>query len=478
VSTRLSRRTMLRGAGAAVALPLLDAMVDTRAAHAQVAPPLSTKLLTFFIPNGFHRPLYTPPEATAAGVTAFTRTKWIAELLKADAGLPDLTLTDLNFLSGLRGTGDFDPAFNDSHGAGTVCFSTAAPGDRYRGAYGKSVDIVARDFFKAAGRLTTPLGSLAVAVQNFESPDWFRHYFASWVGKFQPAPTFSDPVRLYQDLFTLAGSSTQDAATLQAAVARKRSVLDFVKGDLGRLTAKLGHSDRLRLEAHLSGVRELERRLDGTVTVSCGPVPANPYASPSQYDAWGRYSNKARLQIDLLAYALTCDLTHLGSFLYFGGGETGGPDAGFLQASWPNEDWQQHNQAHAIPFDGHVAGNLHYELMNAFTAEHLKFFRLLLKKLKAAPGAGGQSVLYHSLVYLGSEMGYGPTHSLTDFPAVLAGNASGALTGGRAFDFGDRQHLGNLHVSLLQKLGVANARMEQDTPTATPTVYDTPLPGL
>jgi hypothetical protein len=458
-----------------VALPFLDAMTP-RDAHAQAAP--MPKFFTFFIPNGFHARLWTPPEATAAGVTRFTTTRWLAAMLEPDPGLPDLALSDLTSLSGLRGTGDFDPAFNDSHGAGTVNFSTAAPGDRYRGAYGKSVDIVARDFFKAQGRVSTPRDSLAVAVQNFESPDWFRHYYASWTGKFQPATTFSDPVRLYQELFAAAGTTSGSADALRRTVARRSSVLDFVRGDLARLEAKLGASDRVRLDRHLQGVRELERRLATQVPTACGPPPTNPFSSPGQYDAWGRYSRKAQLQIELFAYALTCDLTHFGSFLYFGGGETGGPDDGFLRQRWPNEDWQQHNQAHAIPSGEHRDGNVHYDLMNAFTAEHLKWFRVLLKKLKAAPAPGGGTVLDASLAYLGSEMGYGPTHSLESFPALLAGKAGGALTTGRAFDFRNQQHLGNLHVSLLQKLGVTSPRMEQDTPTSSRTVYDTPLPGL
>ncbi|MBL8953067.1 MAG: DUF1552 domain-containing protein [Myxococcaceae bacterium] len=473
---RLSRRTLLRGAGAAVALPFLEAMAprSARAQAAQAAP----RFITFFIPNGFHAPLWTPPEATAAGVTTFTTTRWLQTLLTPDAGLPDLALTDLNALSGLRGTGDFDPAFNDSHGAGTVNFSTAAPGDRYRGAYGKSVDIVARDFFKARGALDTPRDSLAVAVQNFESPDWFRHYYASWAGKFQPAPTFSDPVRLYQELFAASGAAQGSADALRRTLARRKSVLDFVRSDVTRLNAQLGASDRVRLDAHLHGVRELERRLMAMSPNLCGPPPMNPYSQPSQYDAWGRYSRKAELQVELFAYAFTCDLTRFGSFLYFGGGETGGPDEGFLSQRWPQEDWQQHNQAHAIAPGQHRDGDVHYDVMNAFTAEHLKWFRVLLKKLKAATAPSGKSLLDESLVYLGSEMGYGPTHSLESFPALLAGKAGGALTGGRAFDFENRQHLGNLHVSLLQKLGVTSPRMEQDTPTSTRTLYDTPLPAL
>lgn len=472
---RLSRRTVLRGAGVAVALPFLEAMAPRRA-HAQAAVP--TKFFTFFIPNGFHAPLWTPPEATPAGTSQFTLTRWLSALLAPDAGLPDLALSDLTSLSGLRGTGDFDPAFNDSHGAGTVNFSTATPGDRYRGAYGKSVDIVARDAFKAAGRLTTPRDSLAVAVQHFESPDWFRHYYVSWTGKFQPATTFSDPVRLYQELFSAAGAASGSAEALRRTVARRASVLDFVRGDIARLEATVGASDRVRLDRHLQGVRELERRLETQQGSTCGPPPTNPFSSASQYDAWGRFSRKAQLQVDLFAYALTCDLTHFGSFLYFGGGETGGPDDGFLRQRWPDEDWQQHNQAHAIVSGEHRDGNVHYDVMNAFTAEHLKWFRVLLKKLKATPSPGGGSVLDHSLAYLGSEMGYGPTHSLTSFPALLAGKASGALSTGRAFDFRNQQHLGNLHVSLLHKLGLTTARMEQDTPTSSRTIYDTPLPGL
>ena len=194
---------------------------------------------------------------------------------------------------------------------------------------------------------------------------------------------------------------------------------------------------------------------------------------------WGRYSRKAELQLDLIAHALTCGITRVVSFMHWNSGGEGGPDERFLKSRWPGADWQQHNQAHAIPSGGHRDGVTAFDIMNAFTQEHLTLFRRFLKRLKAAPGTKvGASVLDESVVYLGSEMGYGPWHNLDDFPALVAGHAGGALAGGRAFAFDNQKHIGNWLVTLLQKAGVPSPALVQDTPTSSPTVYDQPITTL
>jgi Protein of unknown function (DUF1552) len=428
-SLRLSRRVFLRGTGIAIGLPTLEAMLNDRGllhatAYAQAAPP-PVRLVTFFLPNGFppvlaDKSTFVPPER-GAGYTLTPCLKPIA------AHVPDVTL-----VSGILGQGG-----PDSHAAGITAFATGLPCTT-TGAKGPSIEQLAAQR-KGQG---TKFPSLVVGVQktapyssNGHSSDVFLN--VSWQGAEQLAPAERDPAALFMRLF--GAGTPQPDAQVQLGKRNRQSIIDYVAGDIGRLTLRLGASDKLRLDAHLTGVRELERRiaLDGAVTCT---APAAPGSTVGHYA-------KANLMADLLAAALQCNLTRYASFIYADGAGAGGPDDAIGLRG------QQHEDAHAAKYDS----------MTAFTTVQMQCLARFLDKLKAAPEAG-QTVLFNSLVYCGTELGNGTAHTKENLPFVLAGRAGGRVkTAGTHVGYSNAPKLGRLQLSVLKLVGIDEAGFAGET---------------
>jgi len=407
----LSRRTLLRATGVAVALPVLEIMHGPFARAADGEAPC--RLITFFVPNGLPLEFFTPPEEGMAWTTT--------PLLEPLAAHRDA----LTIVSGIMGVGG-----PDSHAAGICAFSTGQLCTPL-GAAGPSIEQVAA----AQAGTDTPFSSLAVAVQD--SGQWSSNGYSSacfvngaWLATETPLPADRDPTLFFQRLF---GDGTP-AAALEAErrAAYRHSVLDAVQDDLARLQPKLGAADRTRLQAHLDAVRELEQRID--IVVDC-EVPPAPTDLPVEIWQSGYY-RRAHLQIDLLAMAIQCGLTNYASFMLTDGAGTGGPD---LELGL---EGHHHELAHAGE----------REQMRAFSTVHMQAFARLLDRLAAA-GEGDGSVLDRSLVVLGTELGDGTGHTPNDLPFVLAGAAGGALAPGRHVRFQDAP-IAALHLTLLRRAGI------------------------
>lgn len=409
MATMLSRRALLRGGTVLLGLPVLEAMLPRRAAAA-VGP---TRLVTFFAPNGLPLEHFVPSTA-GPGYT-------LTPLLEPLAALRD----ELVVVTGILGVGG-----PDSHAAGTCAFATGVPCTTL-GAGGPSIERVAA---QAAGG-GAPFTSLAVTANSqasYDSNGYSSACFSnvSWAAAEQPVPAENDPAALFQRLF---GDGTPQAAIeAERRAARRHSVIDHVKGELDRLHPRLSQGDRLRLDAHLQAVREVEQRIDATV--SC-EVPAPPSGYPEQTWETG-YDERARLMLDLLALALSCGMTHHASFMYHDGGAD---DPGDMAAGLPGH---QHSAAHEGDRD----------TMLAYSMVHVEALAYLLERLRQAPGATG-TLLDDSLVVFGTELGDGTAHTPNDLPFILAGRAQGALATGRHVRFQDAP-LGALCLTVLQRCGV------------------------
>jgi hypothetical protein len=400
-SIRLNRRSLLRGAGVAVALPTLEAMLSDRGllhgvaqAQAQKAP---TRLVIFFFPNGlacpagstYEEPILDDwvPATTGAGYSIRSALEPLA-----------LYQDSFNILSGIDlKTG----GVGGGHEWGTAGFATGVDNSP-TGATGPSMEQVAAQHLGDATRFR----SLVVSDNSVPPRYDVNLSHISYSAANSPVPPIRDPRELFDKLFQ--GLSPMPAGQGPSdLVLRRRSVLDFVKSDLLRLNGVLGSSDRQRLDAHLTGVRELERQLDlqsSAAAAACQP-PVAPAVDGSKYSQEGE-----NLMIDMTALALKCDLTRYASFMVSYGGSSGGPA--------PNQHALTHdrNREQCLPIVQLQVG----------------FFARLLSRLSddTAQEASG-SVLDNSLLYLGSELSDGSAHSNNNLPIVLAGKAGGKVQTGR-----------------------------------------------
>ena len=405
----LTRRTMLRGSTVLLGLPLLEAMTPRHARAAETSAPL----VTFFVPNSLPLEFFVP-----ATVGASFQPTPLLEPLAAH-------LDRLVVVSGILGVGG-----PDSHAAGTCAFSTGQLCSTL-GAAGPSIDQVAA---QALGQ-DTPFSSLVVTANSqasYDSNGYSSACFAnvSWSGPEAPVPAENDPAVLFMRLF---GDGTPQAAIeAEIRAARRHSVIDHVKADIDRLAPRLGSGDRMRLDAHLQAVREVEKRID--VQISC-EVPPPPSGYPDSTWESG-YDERARLLLDLLALGLSCGLTRYGSFMYHDGGAD---DPGDVAIGLPG---RQHSAAHE--------GDR--ETMRQYSLAHLSALAHFLDRLAEAPGQNG-SLLDDMLVFCGTELGDGTAHTPNDLPFLLAGGAGGAIATGRHLRYDDAP-LSALCLTVLKRCGV------------------------
>lgn len=396
---RLSRRTFLRGGAVAVGLPPLEAMMDGRGRYhaiggsalaAAAKPPV--RLFTWFFPNG--RPGKTDAWVPAADGTAWTPSPCLMSLapLKADVTV----LTNVDNTAGMQVPGAHEP--------GDGSFATGMPVDHSAngswGGYqarGPSFEQVAAQRLGAAA---TRFPSLCASSYVGTLPGYTSTI--SWADAGKPIAPERDPKALYDRLFSATGGGTGAAP----APSYDRSVLDYVGARITRLQGRLGAQDRQRLDAHLTGVRELERQIALRPALDCRQQP------PAASDPMPDFTTKAHLFAQLLAYAIRCDLTRFGSFMHGSAISTAKPLPGM-----PNH---HHGISHDGPYDWYVK----------ITAYHVECFAYFASLLQATPEGAG-TLLDNTLVYFSSELADGARHSKDNVPIVIAGRGGGQVASGR-----------------------------------------------
>jgi hypothetical protein len=273
----------------------------------------------------------------------------------------------------------------------------------------------------------TPFSSLEWGVQNGGAHIYSR---VSYAGENQPIPPEDDPYAMFERLFAEFGQSEAELAQLRA---RRKSVIDVVKGSLGSIETKVAASDRLKIEAHLDAVRKIEQRLD--LTTTCEVPLLGDQLDPNANDNFPLVS---RLQIDMMVMAMACDLTRISSFLWARAGSN-------VRYTWLGQGTEHHSIAHdsSDPARNQIAA------INTWHAGEVAY---LLEALKAVPEGDG-TMLDNTLVVWGNELADGWTHSQRPIPLVLAGRAGGVLQTGRYIDYGEARHNGLL-VSICNLMGL------------------------
>ena len=423
----IARRTFLRAGGTAVALPLLEAM---RPAIAAPRPTTPKRFVVMFSPNGTIHKNWVP-QAGAGGEGDFTLSPILQPLTPHQA---DLVIVDGLTQHGSGGDGH-------QNGIGGMLTGQSLNRGPFQGganagssgwAAGISVDQRAALALGGATRFR----SLELGVQVGAADNWSR---MSYAASNRPLPPEEDPLAGYARLFGGAQTSPDELARLRA---RRRSVLDAVRGQFSAVQARVGAADRARLEAHAASIREIELRLDlmPAATAACRAVvpPAAP-ASPTTNDS---FPAVGALQMDLLALALTCDLTRVASLQW-------SRSVSQTRFTWLGIRDGHHELSHLADDDAPAVGKL--TQINTWYAQQ---FAYLVAKLAAAQETDGSRLLDSSLLLWCNDLGKGNTHKGEKAPYVLAGKAGGAVRTGRFLTYPDAPPHNDLLVSLLQALDV------------------------
>jgi hypothetical protein len=426
---------VLRGAGAALALPWLEALDGRgpRPARAQAAP---RRFVAVFSSNGVIQEAWRPTGAE----TAFELGPSLAPLLPHKS--------DVVVVQGLtlRCKGAVHPAAMSAWLTGTPADSTFVRGPGNAGwATGPSVDQVIAAEIAKAGR--TRFRSLELGVKT-ESGSDLGGYRMIFSGPSQPIPPENSPLGAFSRLFASVGARPGDTAATERLLAQRRSILDAVKGEYARVQARVGAEDRARLEAHLASVREIEADL--LAVGSAAPAPA--CGKPAVTDA-ADIPAIAKLHMDIIAAALACDLVRVASLQFMRSGAQN-------TYPWIGVDDKHHDLGHRP--DGDTAARDKLVKIETWYAAQVAY---LIARLKE------RSLLDSTLVLWGNELGVGNTHDTKNAPFVLAGRAGGRLRTGRFV-----KHPGASHNNLL--VSVLNAFDVPATTFGLPEWCQGPLPGL
>ena len=433
----LSRRTVLKGLGAAISLPFLDAMVPAfaKSAFAGEAP---VRLAWFYLPNGIDMRGWTPPVEGPLGTLPAVLAPF--EPLKNDV----LVLSNLttNWGRPLQdGPGDHGRAMA-SYMTGVQVYKTAGADLRV----GISADQIAA---KAVGHLTK-LPSLEIGLEesrqagNCDSGYSCAYvYNVSWKTETQPLPAISDPRNLFERLFGAAGAEPPAARARRLAM--RQSILDDVLGNTQKLQSTLGGADRRKLDEYLTSVREIEQQVeraakDGTML---DPGMDKPFGVPTEFPDY------FRLMTDMMIVAFKADVTRLSTFMVGREGSVRAyPEVGVTDAHHPLT---------------HHQGNMDMlAKVREINILHAKLFAEFLQKLKNTP-EGDSNLLDQSLIVYGSGLSDGNQHTHDLLPTLLAGRGGGFVNPGRHIVYQRETPVTNLFATMIERIGVRGEHVGDST---------------
>ena len=430
----LPRRTFLKGVGATLSLPLLDAMVPAATALAKTPAKPVRRLGYVFMPMGCDITRWTPP-----GGEKLDKLSPILSSLEP-------VKQDVTIVSNL----ELANAYPGSHATSNSAFLSAAKAkvtestDYYLGT--TADQIAARHIGQS-----TQLPSLEMAMDLLKLVGQCDNGYAcvyqnnlSWSSPTTPLPAEAHPRIVFESLFGEGGTAKERRAALR----ERASLLDSVSEEIIRLQRDLGPADRAKLEEYLTAVREVERRIqtaESDATKNQLPDLDRPLGVPASY------ADHARLMFDLQVLALQGDVTRVTTFQL--ARETSNRTYPEIGVPDPHHPLSHHgNNAEKVA------------LMAKINSFHVSLFAEFVLKLKKTTDGNG-SLLDHSLYLYGSGMGNPNVHDHTNLPTIVAGGAAGKMRGGRHIQYDKPTPLANLHLSLLNKVGVPMESFADSTGT-------------
>ncbi len=424
----ISRRTMLQSAGAAIGLPLLDAMIPARTALAQTAAKPTPHLGFIYFPHGAVMDKWTPTGTDKIGE--------FGEILKPLDAFKQMTTV----ISNLDNQAPLGPVHALSPGTWLSCVHPAMSQEAHGGT---TVDQIAA---QKIGQ-DTPLPSLEVATDNRGGGGFCdRDYGCSYAGTISfrtpttPLPMEIDPRKLFMRLFG-QGDNAADRSRLSKQYA---SLLDMVTGEAKELSQELAPSDRVVLSDYLESVREIERRIQKMEArdLSHVEIPDAPAAASRPFD------EHINLLFDLVALALQANMTRIFTFMMAAevSGQTynhiGVPDA-----------------FHPLSHHNNEQGKL--ERLTKVQNYHSQVFAKFLSKLAKMPDGDG-SMLDHSLLLYGSNMSNSNAHNHYPLPIALVGGWK-TVKGGQHLVTPERTPLANALVTILDRAGISQDKLGDST---------------
>ena len=436
----LPRRTFLRGLGAAVALPLLDAMVPALPGSSRVARaagvPVS-RLGFVYIPNGAVMQQWTPDES---GV-GFE----LSPILRPLEPYRD----QLTVVSGLA-HGQAEP-LGDGNGEHSRASATWLNGVHPKQTEGADVraGVTADQLAAEALGSDTPLPSLELAIDLDGLVGNCEHGYScvylntvAWRSATTPLPMENNPRVVFERLFGDGGTTEQRVAEMR----RDRSILDSVTDDLASLEREIGAGDRARLDQYLDAIRALERRIQLAEAQSADaerPELARPVGIP------GTYEEHVKLMFDLVALAYQADITRVFTFML--GRELGGRTYPHLGVPDPHHGLSHHrNDPEKL------------DKLARINTYHMGLFPHFLENLTDTPDGDG-SLLDHSMVLYGGGLGDSNDHAHFDLPELVVGGGAGRLAGNRHLRYPKDTPMTNLLVSILEKAGLRTETLGDST---------------
>jgi len=423
----LSRRTLLRGAGTAIALPLLDSMVPAGTALAQTAAARRSRLACIYIPHGATMDKWTPQTAG--------RDFEFSEILEPLAPFRRYTnvISDLAHAPVAPWSGEDTGGAENHVRAAAVFLSGAHPVKGDHALVGATVDQVAA----AHVGQDTPLPSIELSIEpvglNCDA-DFTCAYrnTLSWKTPTLPLPMENNPQIVFERLF---GDGSTDAER-RVRRAQARSLLDSIGADVAGLNRSLPAADRSRLSDFLDEVREVERRVDLVDSKLDGSfeLPEAPVGIPRDFEA------HLDLMFDLQVLAFKTEITRISTLMLAReNSNTRFPRSGVGEGF--------HNASH------HSNERRNMDAFARINRYHIELFTNFLRKLEATPD-GDANLLENSMILYGSSLSDGNEHNFDPLPVVLAGGAAGALEGGRHIRNAPHTPMSNLLLGMLQTLGV------------------------
>lgn len=436
----IARRTLLRGAGAALALPWLEAMVPHAARASDTDEATSdapVRMAALFVPNGVRQDRWTPQGQGHE----FT----LSPTLEPLEGLKDQLMVFTNLWNQASNIGD-------GHYVKTSGFLTCTTINKSLGidlnCNGRSMDQVAA----AAGAVHTPLPSLELGIDpvstGVDTNVGYTRVYGShiaWSGPTSPLARELSPRLVFERLFRAAHPP-------KGAARRDTLLLDRVLGDARELNRRLGSADRQRMDEYLQSVRSIEQRLQRQqqgghswkprVAIDSGQRP--PAERPDQF------AEHVRLMLDMIALAFQTDTTRVCTFMF--GNAVSGRNFSFLEGV----SGGHHDSSHHQNDDDKLRA---YQLINRW---HVEQYAYLLSKLGSMK-EGEKTVLDNSMILYGSGLRDGNSHSPHNLPILVGGRGGGRLATGQHLSYSEDTPLANLYVAMLQAFGCKTERFADST---------------
>ena len=446
MTTHISRRTVLRGLGAAVALPMLDCMRPLTSLGAAAASPSSAaanlsaaaprRMAFLYVPNGIHMPDWTPKKEGAD-----------FELPPTLAALEPFK-SDMLVISGLtqawaRANGDGA----GDHARAMAVYLTGCHAKKTDGAdicLGISADQLAAKQIGMTTRFPSlELGCEAGTLTGTCDTGYSCAYPANlaWKTDHTPVAKETNPRQVFQRLF--GSVENESPAAREQRKLQRRSILDFVLDDAHRLNRNLGVPDQRKLDDYLTSIREIERSLDRVEVVSREIHAEAPAGVPENY------RDHLRLMADMLVLAFQTDSTRIATFVFANEGNN-------RPYSWLDISEGHHDLSH---HEGKQEKQAKVAKINRFHVEQLAY---LIERLKNIPEGEG-SLLDSCMISYGSGISDGNGHLHHNLPTLLFGRGGGTLLPGRHLKYPVETPLNNLWLAMLQRMGVSAEKLGDST---------------